>query len=99
MSEKGKKYKEYKFSSHAIQRMFERKIQKNEVITGICNGEIIKNYDDDKPYPSHLILAGVNNRALHILIAVNEEENLCYIITVYEPDKKIWENNLKSRRK
>ncbi len=40
---------------HALQRMFERDIKRHEVLETILNGKIIKNYRDDKPFPSFLI--------------------------------------------
>lgn len=46
-----------KFSSHALQRMFERSIQKDTVIEAVKNGEIIREYPEDNPYPSSLIFA------------------------------------------
>jgi len=41
-----------KFSSHAIQRMFERGFQKDSVAKAVRDGEIIQEYPNDKPYPS-----------------------------------------------
>lgn len=90
---------QYKFSSHAIQRMFERKISKEAAMSVARKGEIIAEYPDDKPYPSYLIFAKVKNRPIHVLTAFNKVEKTCYIITVYEPDTKIWEKDYKTRRK
>jgi len=42
--------------------MFERNIQKDQVITALKNGEIIRDYPEDKPYPSFLILHYYNKR-------------------------------------
>lgn len=89
--------RQYKFSSHAIKRMFERKIEKESVIFVVKNGEIIAGYPNDKPYPSYLILAFVKNRPLHVLTALDKIEKMCYIITVYEPDIKLWHDDYKTR--
>ncbi len=89
---------QYKFSSHAIQRMFERAIQKNEAITVIQHGEIIAEYPDDKPYSSYLVFAFVDNRPIHVLTALDLANKICYIVTVYVPDPKIWLNDFKTRR-
>ena len=43
------KYKNIKFSSHSIQRMFERVISKNDIVKTINQGEIIASYPEDKP--------------------------------------------------
>lgn len=88
-----------KFSSHALQRMFERSIQKDTVIEAVKNGEIIREYPEDNPYPSSLILALINNKPIHVVSAFNEKDNEVYIVTVYIPDKKIWADDFKTRRK
>jgi len=88
----------YRFSSHAIKRMFERKITKKDALSVIQKGEVIADYSEDKPYPSYLIYAKIGDRPIHVLTAFNKVDNMCYIITVYEPDKKIWENDFKTRR-
>lgn len=43
-------------SGHAFQKIFERYITVGNVETVISEGEIIKEYRDDKPYPSFLLL-------------------------------------------
>ncbi len=44
------------FSGHAIQRMFERAVGRDDVLAVIAQGETIAEYADDKPYPSRLLL-------------------------------------------
>ena len=87
------------FSSHAIKRMFERKISRDDVLEIIHNGEVIADYPDDQPYPSSLLLAFVGDRALHLVLAVDHSTNACYVITTYDPDPSLWEPNFKRRRK
>ena len=88
-----------KFSSHAIQRMFEREFQKDSVVDAVRNGEIIQEYPNDKPYPSYLLLAIINKEPIHIIAAFNENGNEVYVVTVYSPDKKIWSDDFRQRRK
>ncbi len=87
------------YSNHAVQQMFQRKISIKEVEYIIQNGEIIKNYPKDKPYPSKLILGFYNNRPLHLVISYNRNDNLFIIITAYEPNSEIWNENFKTRKK
>ncbi|CAN2042834.1 DUF4258 domain-containing protein [Candidatus Magnetomoraceae bacterium gMMP-15] len=91
--------KEVKFSGHAIQRMFERKIDKQSVMKVVNSGQIIDEYPDDKPYPSFLLLGFVNKLALHVVLGVNDAIQECYVITVYLPDTKIWQLGFKKRKK
>jgi hypothetical protein len=87
------------FRVHAIQRMYERSVTKQEVRDVIATGETVEEYPDDVPYPSRLVLGWRAARPLHVVVAdnVNDQENI--VITVYEPDAKDWEADFKRRRK
>lgn len=43
------------FRTHAIQRMFQRRIDEKDVRYVLETGETIERYPDDTPYPSRLI--------------------------------------------
>jgi len=87
------------FRIHAIQRMFERRINEADVRTILKNAEVVADYADDKPFPSRLVLGYIHNKPLHIVIARNEEAKELIIVTVYEPDLTKWESDFKTRRK
>lgn len=91
--------KEKKFSGHAVQRLFERKLTKQAVTDVITTGEIIAEYPNDSPYPSYLILGFVSGRALHVVVAFDKQTRLCYIISAYEPNTKQWGKDFKTRKK
>jgi len=59
------------FSKHSVQQMFSRKIDKNNVTNSIETGEIIKEYGNEKPYPCYLILNFIDDKPVHIVIAVD----------------------------
>ncbi len=88
-----------KFSGHALQRMFARGFQKSMVVEAVKTGDIIKDYPEDYPYPSYLLLAKVKGEVIHIVSAFNTILDEIYIITVYRPDKKLWSDDFKTRRK
>lgn len=68
-------------------------IKDQEVYEAIQDGVIIKEYPDDKPYPSILIFGKTNlERPLHIVCAYDSEENQTIVITVYQPDPEQWED-------
>jgi hypothetical protein len=85
------------FSDHCISQMFKRRISLDEVKYILTSGEIIKDYTDDKPYPSFLLLGFVSNRPLHLLVAKDEGTDNCIMVTVYEPDKNVWRNDFKTK--
>jgi hypothetical protein len=51
-------------SGHAIQRMFERRISRDDVQAVIAQGETIAEYADDKPYPNRLLPGVCGNQAI-----------------------------------
>ena len=82
---------------HSFRRMFEREISPEDVLDIVRTGVIIKEYQADKPYPSFLILKFVDNKPVHVVVAKNVKESLCFVITVYEPDPSIWSGDFKNK--
>lgn len=78
--------------------MFERSISKADVRQVLMSGEVIKEYPQDKPFPSQLILGWSGHRALHILIARDIKAQKLYIVTVYDPDVDQWEPDLRRKK-
>lgn len=89
--------KKIMIGEHSFRRMFERQITPEDVLNVVRTGEIIKEYPEDKPYPSFLILKFVNNKPIHIVVAKNEESGICFVVTVYEPDSSLWSKNFKTK--
>jgi len=85
------------FTQHVIERCKQRGISPQQVKTSIDTGEIIKQYPDDKPYPSCLILGYPSvGKPLHVVVGANGET--AKIITAYFPDPNIWESDMKTRK-
>ncbi len=85
-------------TEHARVRLYERNISIDDIVNGINTGEIIKQYRDDKPLPSCLILR-FSLKLQYIHIVVSCDANFIYLITAYFPDSEIWENGFKKRRR
>ncbi len=84
-------------TKHAKIRLEERGIRMDDIVRAISNGEIIKEYVDDKPLPSCLILGkSMDDRPMHLVISRDEE--FIYLITAYFPDSKQWEDDFKTRK-
>ena len=86
------------FSSHAVRRMFARRISEAEVETAIDNGTIIESYPDDTPFASYLALDFIDDRPIHVVYSIDESTNIFYVITAYIPDSEIWQNNFSVRK-
>ncbi len=82
------------FSKHFIQEMQEEElggISVDELIEASVAPEIIKEYPEDKPYPSMLILGFTKSgRPLHFVCARDEMRDVLVLITIYEPRIELW---------
>ena len=87
----------FKFSNHALKAMIARSINADDVIAAVKTGEVIREYPDDKPYPSFLMLKFINNRPYHVVVGQISEGSICIIITCYEPDATLWDNEFKNK--
>jgi len=86
---------QYEITTHARERMAERGVSTEDMISLIINGEIIESYPDDFPYPSVLILGHLSGEAFHVVAA--KGENLVKVVTVYRADEEIWLNHRKRK--
>jgi hypothetical protein len=87
------------FRVHAIKRMFQRRISKDDVRHVLEAGETIEIYPRDTPYPSRLVLGWRQARPLHVVVADNVETGETIVITTYEPHPEEWEPDYKTRRR
>ena len=85
-----------KWTLHALSRMRERKILSEMVTDAILTGEIIKQYVDDKPYPSCLIFNNNYTAPLHVVASTNGDS--VFIITEYVPTTDEWYDDFKTRK-
>ncbi|MEJ7676786.1 MAG: DUF4258 domain-containing protein [Segetibacter sp.] len=89
--------KKISIGEHSFQRMFERNINPGDVIDIVRTGEVIFEYSYDKPYPSYLILKFVKSKPIHVVVARNEADKFCFVVTVYEPNPKLWSADFKTK--
>ncbi len=71
----------------------------DEVYFSVFHGEVIREYPEDKPYPSCLVYGSTfGGDPVHSVWAYNEESGFAVIITVYRPDPARWRLDWKTRR-
>lgn len=86
-----------KWSKHALKRLRERHISIKDFKQCIMCGEIIKQYPDDRPTPSCLLLGWISkSTALHIVVGC--DNTFIYAITAYYPTTDEWEPDMKTRK-
>ena len=83
---------------HALQRMFERQIERSMVESVIQSGTTIESYPEDTPYPSRLVLGWDRDRPVHVVVADNLQDEEAIVITVYQPDPMRWDSSLSRRQ-
>lgn len=83
---------------HVLQRLAERGVGQQTVRMVMLEGERIRDYPEDKPFPSALFLGYASGRPLHVVAACDEARRRAFVVTVYEPSPQIFEANHKTRR-
>lgn len=79
--------------------MFERAITVDEVRQVLATGDTIREYTDDRPYPSRLVLGWSKDRPINVLAADDPDSSLTVVITAYVPDPARWEPGFRRRRR
>ena len=82
----------------AVRRMFERSISEAEVNQVLAEADEIASYPDDNPYASRLLLGWRGHKPLHVVSAYNAQDDEQIVITVYEPDPALWEDDFRRKR-
>ena len=83
---------------HALVRMLERDISRQDVFTAIANGKVIESYPELKPYPGCLMCGKAGSGMLHVVLSLDNEKHSVSVITVYIPDKEHFEENGENRK-
>lgn len=85
----------FRYTRHALERLTERKIEPKVCEMVIQKGETLEKYPDDIPYPSELRLWFHNQRPIHVVFSI--QDDICFVITAYEPSKEKWSKHFKER--
>ncbi len=82
---------------HALMQMMTREISTADVRQVLMTGEVIEDYPGDAPYPSALYMGFSGTRPLHVVVAYNEQSRYAYVITAYQPDRRRFELDFRTR--
>ena len=75
----------FEWRKHTLLRLTARNIAQSIIIEAIMKGDVIEEYPRDRPFPSCLILAWVSGKPYHVVVSLDEGNEIAYIITAYEP--------------
>ena len=88
----------FRLSKHATRRMDLRGISLADIRWVVLNGELIREYPEEKPYPEYLFLGYPRgpDAPCYAVVASNDET---LIVTVHEYDPEVYEPDHRTRRK
>ncbi len=85
------------WTTHALRRLQERNIYREDIINVINNGIIIEQYPDSYPNPACLVLGvSLNNEYLHIVVGC--DGNYISIVTAYFPTTDKFNSDFETRK-
>ncbi len=85
---------------HCLLRMQQRKISADELQDALKCAEVVEYYEDDRPFSSALVLGyTAAGRPLHSVVALDQDGDMLWIVTMYEPTTLNWINGFRQRRK
>ena len=84
---------------HVLQKLAERGLAQSAVLDVLLTGERIRDYTEDRPFPSALFLGYMGGKPLHVLAACDETTGRAYIITAYEPSADVFEPDHRTKKK
>lgn len=86
------------FSTHALRRLWERRLSPADVRGVIEQGIEVESRPDDLPYPSRLLLGFVGELPLHVVVSGPTPSGETIVVTVYIPDSRLWDKGFRRRR-
>jgi hypothetical protein len=84
---------------HVLQKLAERGISQGAVREVLLSGERVRDYAEDRPFPSALFLGYIGGKPLHVVAALDQMNKEVFIITAYEPSLDIFESDYRTRKK
>ena len=83
---------------HVLQKLAERGIAQGAVRDVLAVGERIRDYTEDRPFPSALFLGYVGGRPLHVVASCDEANGQAFVVTAYEPSLAVFESDYRTKR-
>jgi len=78
-------------TDHADEELANDEILDNDLLHSVLDGEVIEDYQDDKPFPSCLVYGkDQKGRHIHSVWAYSAEHDIAIVITGYIPDQDRW---------
>src|SRR5687768_5976250 len=88
------------WSRHAVAALVDDNLQRREVEAALQQGQVIEDYPPtQRPLPDCLVLANLaDGRPLHVVTAIDAENDRIVVVTVYMPTRDRWEDDWRTRK-
>jgi hypothetical protein len=89
------------WSRHGIVELVHEGWTRDLVEDGLQNGEVIEDYLMlHRPLPDCLVLGWLaRGEPFHAVVAIDELNDLLFVVTVYKPSAEEWEDDWRTRKK
>ncbi len=84
---------------HVLQKLAERGLPQRAVLQVLLSGERIRDYTEDRPFPSALFMGYIDGKPLHVVASYDETNRRTFIITAYEPSMDVFESDYRTKKK
>ncbi|MCD6288905.1 MAG: DUF4258 domain-containing protein [Anaerolineae bacterium] len=88
------------WSRHAITKLVVEGLSRQGVEQALISCEVIETYPaHTRPLPDCLVLGWLaEGQPIHAVIAIDETNDRIFVITVYRPDPRRWEDDYRTRK-
>ncbi|OQY30206.1 MAG: hypothetical protein B6244_01190 [Candidatus Cloacimonetes bacterium 4572_55] len=92
--------REILWSRHGITELLNDDLNRIEVEKAFTTCEIIEDCPTQhRPLPDCLVLSLLkNSKPIHAVVAIDENSDRIFVVTVYRPSKERWENDWRTRK-
>jgi hypothetical protein len=88
------------WSRHAIAKLVIENLSRQEVELALTSSDIVEDYPVQmRPLPDCLVLGWlIEGQPIHTVVAIDESNDRIFVVTVYRPDLRRWENDYRTRK-
>jgi hypothetical protein len=88
------------WSRHATAELVNDSLQRTDVEVALESASIIEDYPyQHRPLPDCLVLAALGTgEPIHAVIAIDQESDKIFIVTVYRPSEERWQDDWRTRK-
>ena len=88
------------WSFHAVKKLRIEGLRKSQIEDALKNCVLVEDYPIvGRPLPDCLVLGFINEDPIHVVVALDEDFDRIFIITVYKPSVERWEDGWGKRKK